>query len=334
MDVAGGGGVNAEAAPAPRLPVITPSIFHMLPKDAVEAVARSSSTAGPRPPGRPSLSRRSSLAAEPRNASGGMKVAYRMLGVDAQPFRRIGRLRAGQHFGERACWTGERRTASVVTITGCELHVLAQSVLMQLANTWPSVKHELRFTGARTRKAQSVRSHRRDTGAFAKAPQLTLRSVASAEVSRACGRLESSSGFSPQSADGAQRRNAAASAVAGNGALEQQQLTSAATRTALPGELEQHDDGLLDDHAALPRISEEQVDEGARARTCSELMQQGCGSASAGSGRPDAATFRAALKAMSFAAHEGDAEVEIRRQASLPSEPKATWSPPRVRKEC
>jgi hypothetical protein len=59
--------------------------------------------------------------------------------------RRVGRLQAGQYFGEVACWTGERRTASVVTITSCELYCLRRDTLLSLVKEWPEISKELRF---------------------------------------------------------------------------------------------------------------------------------------------------------------------------------------------
>jgi CRP-like cAMP-binding protein len=64
-----------------------------------------------------------------------------------QQCRRIGRLYAGQHFGEVACWTGARRTASVVTITTCELYCLSRPSLLQLVEEWPEVTHEINIMG-------------------------------------------------------------------------------------------------------------------------------------------------------------------------------------------
>jgi CRP-like cAMP-binding protein len=62
--------------------------------------------------------------------------------------RRVGRLQAGQYFGELACWTGARRSASVVSITPCELYRLQRSALKELARQWPEITAELHVMGA------------------------------------------------------------------------------------------------------------------------------------------------------------------------------------------
>ena len=53
--------------------------------------------------------------------------------------RRIGRLHAGQQFGEMSCWTGRRREHSVVTITQAELYCLARDALLDLVQKWPEL---------------------------------------------------------------------------------------------------------------------------------------------------------------------------------------------------
>jgi CRP-like cAMP-binding protein len=58
--------------------------------------------------------------------------------------RRLARLRAGQQFGEQACWTGCRRTASVVTITQCELYCLSRNDLLHLTKEWPELADDFK----------------------------------------------------------------------------------------------------------------------------------------------------------------------------------------------
>eukprot|EP00892_Ulva_mutabilis_P001042 jgi/Ulvmu1/10939/UM007_0118.1 len=72
-------------------------------------------------------------------------IVDRMIGIQATPFKRIGRLDAGRYFGEVSCWTGARRTASVVAITSAELFSLQRVALLAIAATWPEVATELRF---------------------------------------------------------------------------------------------------------------------------------------------------------------------------------------------
>lgn len=57
--------------------------------------------------------------------------------------RKLDRLSAGQYFGEMACLTGEKRKASVVTVTACELLSLSRGHLLQAMQAWPSVHAEL-----------------------------------------------------------------------------------------------------------------------------------------------------------------------------------------------
>lgn len=59
--------------------------------------------------------------------------------------RRIGRLDPGQYFGEVSCWTGTRRTASVVAITTSELFSLERVSLLAIAVDWPEITNELNF---------------------------------------------------------------------------------------------------------------------------------------------------------------------------------------------
>lgn len=59
--------------------------------------------------------------------------------------RKVGKLLAGEHFGEMACWTGDQRTASIVTVTSCELYSLQRTALMELVKLWPDFAIELRF---------------------------------------------------------------------------------------------------------------------------------------------------------------------------------------------
>lgn len=64
--------------------------------------------------------------------------------------RRVGKLQHGEYFGEIACWTGAARSASIVTITTCELYCLQRTSLLTLAREWPDIARELKFTsGAR-----------------------------------------------------------------------------------------------------------------------------------------------------------------------------------------
>ena len=62
--------------------------------------------------------------------------------------RRVGRLKGGQYFGEYACFTGDKRTASVIAITVCELYSLSKDDLKALVIEWPEIREELKFTGA------------------------------------------------------------------------------------------------------------------------------------------------------------------------------------------
>lgn len=59
--------------------------------------------------------------------------------------RKVGKLLAGEYFGEVACWTGDRRTASVVTVTSCELYCLQRAALLRLVDMWPDLADELKF---------------------------------------------------------------------------------------------------------------------------------------------------------------------------------------------
>lgn len=77
--------------------------------------------------------------------------------------RRVGKLQHGEYFGEIACWTGAARSASIVTITTCELYCLRRAALLELAREWPEIARELKFTsgvhppaglGAGTARAQ------------------------------------------------------------------------------------------------------------------------------------------------------------------------------------
>ena len=60
--------------------------------------------------------------------------------------RRVGKLQHGEYFGEIACWTGAARSASIVTITTCELYCLQRTTLLSLAREWPEIARELKFT--------------------------------------------------------------------------------------------------------------------------------------------------------------------------------------------
>lgn len=62
--------------------------------------------------------------------------------------RRIGRLSAGDHFGERACWAGENQAASVVALTVCELYRLSCENLHNMVKSWPELRTELGLKGA------------------------------------------------------------------------------------------------------------------------------------------------------------------------------------------
>eukprot|EP00892_Ulva_mutabilis_P011685 jgi/Ulvmu1/888/UM100_0043.1 len=73
-------------------------------------------------------------------------IVDRMIGIQAAPFKRVGKLQQGEYFGEIACWTGAARSASIVTITSCELYCLQRTALLNLAKEWPVIAKELKFT--------------------------------------------------------------------------------------------------------------------------------------------------------------------------------------------
>jgi hypothetical protein len=75
-------------------------------------------------------------------------LMHRMIGVSAAPFRRLGRLRSGQHFGARECILGTGRTVSVVTVTTCELHSLERNALMTILEEWPQLAEDLNLSRA------------------------------------------------------------------------------------------------------------------------------------------------------------------------------------------
>jgi hypothetical protein len=86
-------GSDAAQRPSQNGPIR--SIFQLKPAD--RSIPGSISEPPSSPTGRV---RRASLL---RHAEE-LALTYRMLGTEGAPYRRIGRLRAGQHFGERACW--------------------------------------------------------------------------------------------------------------------------------------------------------------------------------------------------------------------------------------
>lgn len=82
-------------------------------------------------------------AAQNNRSRAAKELVNRMIGIQDLPYRRVGRLGPGQYFGERACWTGEKRTASVVTITSAELYCLQRSTLQAAAKLWPDLECQL-----------------------------------------------------------------------------------------------------------------------------------------------------------------------------------------------
>eukprot|EP00892_Ulva_mutabilis_P003879 jgi/Ulvmu1/1863/UM012_0019.1 len=106
-----------------------------------------------------------------------IKVSNRMIGQDKSPYKKLGKLLAGEHFGEVACWTGERRTASVVTITSCELYCLQRKALLHLVRLWPDLADELNFkmVNGSSAKMQSA-GHHNSLGSKHQSidPQLTM----------------------------------------------------------------------------------------------------------------------------------------------------------------
>lgn len=72
-----------------------------------------------------------------------MALMHRMIGVSAAPFLRLGRLKRGQHFGERECYLGTNRTVSVVTITASEMYCLQRDALLSAISEWPQLLDDL-----------------------------------------------------------------------------------------------------------------------------------------------------------------------------------------------
>ena len=75
-------------------------------------------------------------------------LMHRMIGVSCSQFRRMGRLKRGQHFGERECYLGVPRTLSMVTVTPSEMYCLERTHLLEAVGQWPELSNALRIARA------------------------------------------------------------------------------------------------------------------------------------------------------------------------------------------
>jgi hypothetical protein len=61
--------------------------------------------------------------------------------------RVVGKLEAGQYFGEYATMTGSERTATVVSTTFCELYSLSRAELDKLQKRYPELARDFQKIG-------------------------------------------------------------------------------------------------------------------------------------------------------------------------------------------
>ena len=73
-------------------------------------------------------------------------LMHRMIGISPDPFRRMGRLKRGQHFGERECYLGIPRSFSMVTVIPSEMYCLERHHLIEFVTQWPELADSLRIS--------------------------------------------------------------------------------------------------------------------------------------------------------------------------------------------
>ena len=73
------------------------------------------------------------------------RLRQRILLYDpSRPYVRRSTLAAGSYFGEYACLTGKKRTASVVALTLCELYCLTRRDYLRCLKNWPQVMETIK----------------------------------------------------------------------------------------------------------------------------------------------------------------------------------------------